>query len=106
MEKNSPYQIHIMGHSHVPYNKIVHGIHYINPGSTGQMYDKSPQIFFVTHKVSSERKDVEYFHLPNPVKEFVKAVTIPPVGYLVKVVSNGIILINGSCHETHGAKKK
>ena len=89
MAKNSPYQIHIMGYSHVPYHKIVHRIHCLNPGSTGQMFDESPQIFFVIHKVSSKRKDAEHFHLPNPVKEFVKALTIPPVGYLVKVVSNG-----------------
>ena len=29
LSKDSPYQIHIMGHSHVPYYKIVNGVHFM-----------------------------------------------------------------------------
>ena len=32
LARDSVYQVQIMGHSHVPYYKIVDGIHFINPG--------------------------------------------------------------------------
>ncbi|MCP4372481.1 MAG: hypothetical protein GY797_30905 [Deltaproteobacteria bacterium] len=87
--KNSPYQIHIMGYSHVPYNKIVDRVHYIDPDSSGQMFDESPQTSFVILKVYSERKGVEPFHISYPLKEVVKGLQITPAGYLFKIVSNG-----------------
>ena len=72
LAKNSPYQIHIMGHSHVPYYKIVDGVHFINPGSVGRMFDGDPRASFAILKVSSERISVEHFRIPYPVKEVVK----------------------------------
>ncbi|MGB8333915.1 MAG: metallophosphoesterase family protein, partial [Desulfobacterales bacterium] len=35
----SLFQVHIMGHSHTPYYTIIDGIHFINPGSVGRMFD-------------------------------------------------------------------
>jgi putative phosphoesterase len=72
LAKDSPYQIHIMGHSHVPYYKIVDGVHFINPGSVGRMFDGDPRASFATLKVSPERISVEHFRIPYPVKEVVK----------------------------------
>jgi putative phosphoesterase len=72
LAKDSPYQIHIMGHSHVPYYKIVDGVHFINPGSVGRMFDGDPRASFAILKVSSERIRVKHFRIPYPVKEVVK----------------------------------
>lgn len=68
---NSPYQIHIMGHSHVPYHKIVDGIHFINPGSVGRMFDGDPRASFAILKVSSGRIAVKHFRIPYPVEAVV-----------------------------------
>ncbi|MEA3280004.1 MAG: metallophosphoesterase family protein [Thermodesulfobacteriota bacterium] len=72
LAKDSPYQIHIMGHSHVPYYKIVDGVHFINPGSVGRMFDGDPRASFAILKVSSGKISVEHFRIPYPVKEVVK----------------------------------
>lgn len=72
LAKDSPYQIHIMGHSHVPYYKIVDGVNFINPGSVGRMFDGDPRASFAILKVSSKRISVEHFRIPYPVKEVVK----------------------------------
>jgi putative phosphoesterase len=72
LAKDSPYKIHIMGHSHVPYYKIVDGVHFINPGSVGRMFDGDPRASFAILKVSSEKISVEHFRSPYPVKEVVK----------------------------------
>lgn len=37
-------QIVVTGHSHSPYHKVVEGIHFINPGSVGRMFDGDPSI--------------------------------------------------------------
>jgi len=72
LAKGSPYQIQIMGHSHVPYYKIVDGVHFINPGSVGRMFDGDPRASFAILKISSEKIAVEHFRIPYGVEEAVK----------------------------------
>ncbi len=72
LAKASPYHVHIMGHSHAPYHKIFDGIHFINPGSVGRMFDGDPRASFATLKVSAESLAVEHFRIPYPVKDVVK----------------------------------
>jgi len=72
LAKDSPYQVQIMGHSHVPYYKIVDGIHFINPGSVGRMFDGDPRTSFAILKISSEKMAVEHFRIPYAVDEVVK----------------------------------
>ncbi len=73
LANGSPCQIHIMGHSHVPYYKVVDGVHFINPGSAGRMFDGDPRASFAIMKISSEKIGVEHFRIPYPVKEVVKS---------------------------------
>jgi putative phosphoesterase len=73
LAKNSPYKIHIMGHSHVPYYKVVDGVHFINPGSVGRMFDGDPRASFAILKISSGKIGVKHFRIPYPVKEVVKS---------------------------------
>jgi predicted phosphodiesterase len=74
--KNYPYDIHIMGHSHVPFHKVVAGIHFINPGSVGRMFDGDPRTSFAILKIISGEVAVEHFRIPYPVKDVVKGIKI------------------------------
>jgi putative phosphoesterase len=71
LAKNSPFRVHIMGHSHTPYYKIVDGIHFINPGSVGRMFDGDPRAAFAILTLSSEKICVEHFRIPYPVEEVI-----------------------------------
>ena len=71
LANDSPYHIHIMGHSHVPYYRIVDGVHFINPGSVGRMFDGDPRASFAILEVSSARINVKHFRIPYPVYEVV-----------------------------------
>ena len=72
LAKNSPYKIHIMGHSHVPFYKIVNGVHFINTGSVGRMFDGDPRVSFAVLKISSGSIAVEHFRIPYAVEKVVK----------------------------------
>ena len=72
MAKNAPFRVHIMGHSHVPFHKVIADVHFINPGSVGRMFDGDPRTSFAILKVSSGNLAVEHFRIPYPVKDVVK----------------------------------
>lgn len=36
-------RIVVTGHSHSPYHKVIAGVHFINPGSAGRMFDGDPR---------------------------------------------------------------
>ncbi len=72
LAKTSPYQVQIMGHSHTPYHKIIDGIHFINPGSAGRMFDGDPRASFAILKISSGKIAVEHLRITYPVEEVVK----------------------------------
>ena len=72
LAKNSPYRIHIMGHSHAPFYKSVDGIHFINPGSVGRMFDGDPRASFAICKIYSKEVTVEHLRIPYPVKDVIK----------------------------------
>lgn len=71
LAKDSSYQVQIMGHSHVPYYKIVDGVHFINPGSVGRMFDGDPRASFAILKIASGKLAVEHFRIPYPVEKVV-----------------------------------
>ena len=72
LAKNSAYQVQIMGHSHVPYYKIVDGVHFINPGSVGRMFDGDPRASFAVLNISAGNIAVEHFRIPYPVEKVVE----------------------------------
>ena len=72
LAEDSPYQVHIMGHSHIPYYKIIDGVHFINPGSVGRMFDGDPRTSFAILKVFSREIAVEHFRIPYPVEEAIE----------------------------------
>jgi len=72
LAKDSPFKIHVMGHSHVPFYKMVDGVHFINTGSVGRMFDGDPRASFAVLRISSGRIAVEHFRIPYTVKKVVK----------------------------------
>jgi putative phosphoesterase len=72
LAKNAPYRIQIMGHSHVPFHKVVAGVHFINPGSVGRMFDGDSRSSFAILKVLSGELAVEHFRVSYPVEDVVK----------------------------------
>jgi len=72
LARDAPYRIHIMGHSHIPYYKIVDGVHFINPGSAGRMFDGDPRASFAILKVFSGEIAVENYRIPYPVKAVIR----------------------------------
>jgi len=72
LARGSTFQVHIMGHSHIPYYKIVDGVHFINPGSVGRMFDGDPRASFAILKVASGKIAVEHFRIPYAVEKTVK----------------------------------
>ena len=72
LAKDSPYQVQIMGHSHVPYYKVVNGVHFINPGSVGRPFDGDPRTSFAILKIVSGTIAVEHFRIPYAVEDVVQ----------------------------------
>ena len=72
LAKDSPYKIQIMGHSHVPFYKKVGGVHFINTGSVGRMFDGDSRASFAILKISSGNIAVEHFRIPYAVEKVVK----------------------------------
>ena len=71
LAKNAGYQVQIMGHSHVPYYKVVDGVHFINPGSVGRPFDGDPRTSFAILKIASGKIGVEHFRIPYAVVDVV-----------------------------------
>jgi putative phosphoesterase len=72
LTKNAPFRVQVMGHSHVPFHKMVAGVHFINPGSVGRMFDGDPRTSFAILKVRSGEFAVEHFRIPYPVEDVIK----------------------------------
>jgi len=68
LAKGSPFRVHIMGHSHTPYYKIIDGVHFINPGSGGRMFDGDPRAAFAILKVFPGEIAVEHYRIPYPME--------------------------------------
>lgn len=73
LARDSVYQVQIMGHSHVPYYRMVDGVHFINPGSVGRPFDGDPRTSFAILKVDSGKLAVEHFRIPYAVEEVVQS---------------------------------
>lgn len=73
LAESSPYRIHIMGHSHIPFHKTIGEYHFINPGSVGRTFDGDPRTSFAILTISSSGKiTVEHFRIPYRVEKVVR----------------------------------
>lgn len=63
------YQVHVLGHTHVPFHRIVDGVHFLNPGSAGRPFDGDPRASIAILTVDSGNIAVEHLRIPYPVEE-------------------------------------
>lgn len=73
---NCPFDIVVTGHSHTPYHKFIGGVHFINPGSVGRMFDGNPAgscaVLSFSEKgvaVSHYRIDYDIDRITNALKQ-------------------------------------
>lgn len=60
-------KIVITGHSHTPYYKFLGGVHFINPGSVGRMFDGDPRVSFGVLTLSGPEIYVSHHRIPYDI---------------------------------------
>lgn len=66
-------QVVITGHSHSPYYKVIGGVHFINPGSVGRMFDGRPEASYAILELTPETITVTHHRCPYDIEEVVRA---------------------------------
>ena len=64
----------VTGHSHTPYHKEIGGIHFINPGSVGRMFDGNPSSSCAILTVSANSISVQHYRIPYDVEAVTRAI--------------------------------
>jgi putative phosphoesterase len=67
-------RIVVTGHSHTPYHKFLSGVHFINPGSAGRMFDGDPRVSCASLELAGETITVRHFRIEYPIAEVVEAI--------------------------------
>ena len=63
----------ITGHSHTPYHKVVDGVHFINPGSAGRMFDGDPRACCAVLQIEGQSISVHHRRISYDIEEVVAA---------------------------------
>lgn len=66
-------QIVVTGHSHTPYHKQIGGVHFINPGSAGRMFDSDPRVSCAVLRIE-EDITVEHFRISYDIEAVTRAI--------------------------------
>ena len=75
-------EIIVTGHSHSPYHKHIGGVHFINPGSVGRMFDGTPEASYALLKIKKGNVEVKHHRCPYDIEtvvEELKKNQFPPV---------------------------
>lgn len=60
LAKETACEIIITGHSHIPFHRFVSGVHFINPGSVGRMFDGCPDASFAVLHLNNNCIEVSH----------------------------------------------
>ncbi len=72
----------VTGHSHSPYHRLTGGVHFINPGSVGRMFDGNPDASFAVLTLAPGKITVRHFRTPYAIDQVVAGLArhdLPPV---------------------------
>jgi len=69
LAEKTEFEIVICGHSHVPFHKHLGNTHFINPGSTGRMFDGDPRASCAILELISNTLSVEFFRISYNIEE-------------------------------------
>lgn len=72
LAKETSCEIVITGHSHSPYHRYVNGVHFINPGSAGRMFDGCPDASYAILEVAPGKVAVSHHRCAYDVETVVK----------------------------------
>lgn len=67
-------RIVVTGHSHSPYHKLLAGVHFINPGAAGRMFDGNPSASCATLDISGDAIAVQHFRIAYAVDKVIKRI--------------------------------
>ena len=62
LAKDCGQDIVLTGHSHSPYHKHIGGVHFINPGSAGRMFDGDPRASFAVLALGEAKGGIQVRH--------------------------------------------
>ncbi len=68
------HKIITIGHSHSPFYKLINEVHFINPGSTGRMFDGNPKASCAVIEITRKTVRVRHYRIPYPVDEVVREI--------------------------------
>jgi putative phosphoesterase len=63
----------VVGHSHSPFHRCVQGVHFINPGSAGRMFDGNPAASYALLELDRGRIEVSLHRCAYDVEAVVRA---------------------------------
>nr|WP_321468310.1 YfcE family phosphodiesterase [uncultured Desulfobulbus sp.] len=75
LAKETSCEIIVTGHSHTPYHRYVGGVHFINPGSVGRMFDGSPEASYAILQIKKGKIEVSHYRCPYDVDAVVQGIT-------------------------------
>ncbi len=73
LAKKAKQEIICIGHSHTPFYKLVQGVHFINPGSVGRMFDGNPAASCAVIEINRKAVTVSHYRIPWNIQQTVKA---------------------------------
>lgn len=82
LAKETSCEIILTGHSHSPYHHYVGGVHFINPGSVGRMFDGRPEASYAVLHIKKGKIEVHHYRCPYDIEAVVKEIkanNLPPI---------------------------
>jgi len=58
----------VFGHTHVPYHRVVDGVHFVNTGSVGRPKDGDPRAGYCALTIDGDGVSVEQIRIPYDVE--------------------------------------
>ncbi|MEA2116766.1 MAG: YfcE family phosphodiesterase [Thermodesulfobacteriota bacterium] len=72
LAKKAKQDIICVGHSHTPFHKQFEGVHFVNPGSVGRMFDGNPATSFAILEIKKRKITVSHHRVPWKIKKMKK----------------------------------
>ena len=75
-------EVVVVGHSHSPFHRCVEGVHFINPGSVGRMFDNNPEAAYAILSINNGKIEVSHHRCAYDVEAVVRVLAerqLPPV---------------------------
>jgi len=82
LARHSRWNLVLVGHSHTPFHKKVRGVHFVNPGSVGRMFDRDPRAAYATLVLHPDRLEVRLHRVEYDIEALAAALRahlFPPI---------------------------